>query len=255
MAKKKKIILVIIIVLVVLLKMCTASGGDSKTAVKLSDYTYDEYIMYATMTKGYGMILDSLKSPKSAEFMGIGYNAEADVAYYCVLAENGFGGTVKSYIMYSPQNDSIYEHDDVKYDYDHADVFRTMDDLIIFMKAAKDADYTDVPPKTENEKMGQYTSAEKKMYEDILAGIENLNILYDDVSIVGCRYEKSTGSVYFYFMGEDITGMPVMTYASYSDRGGYEGDAYERLYNEAEMEVSMHEIRAYESAKEKDITR
>lgn len=234
----------------------TVEYNNSSDSNELSAYTYDEYVMYSNMTIGYSYVLDALKNPKSAEFLGISYNPEANVAYFCVLAENDFGGTTKSYISYSAKYDSISESDDLKYDYDSAEINRTLDDLYAFMDAIENADESDVPTPTVNESLDAYSTSDREMYELLIAGIDELSVFYEDLLIIGYKYSTDTKNAYFYFTGEDFGGTSVMTYASYSDGLGLmPSDAYKALYENADIEVYSFEIAEYEEAIKKDISK
>lgn len=251
----------IFVAVVLLLMTCvwveyTESNSSENNSSKLSTYTYDEYVMYSTMTKGYGKIMDSLKNPKSADFLGISYNADANIAYYCVIAENDFGGNTKSYIQYSRKTDKLYEDDSLKYYYDSAEIQRSFDDLLAFMKAAENADESDVPTQGTNEALEAYSKSDREMYELIIAGVDELNIFYDDLLIVGYKYSTDSKDAYFYFTGDDSDGKPVMTYASYSDvLGLMSSDAYQSLYENADVEVYSFEIENYKEATKKDISK
>lgn len=251
----------IFIVVLLLILACVfveeaESSSEKAPSNELSTYTYDEYIMYATMTNGYGKILDSLKNPKSADFLGISYDPEANIAYYCVIAENDFGGNTKSYIQYSRKTGKIYEDDSLKYDYDNAEIHRTVDDLFTFMKAAENADESDVPTQGINEALETYSKSEREMYELIISGIDELSVFYDDLLIVGYKYSTESKDAYFYFTGEDSGGSLVMTYASYSDGLGLmPSDAYKSFYENADVEVYSFEIDDYKEAKKKDISK
>ena len=119
--------------------------------------------MYSTMTKGYSKALDSLKNPKTADFLGISYDPETEMVYFCVIAENSFGANTKCYIAYSKLYDNIDEGDDRKYYYESAEIKKTMSDLFAFMEAAKNSNEDDVPKPTENEKLAEYSYEEKAM--------------------------------------------------------------------------------------------
>lgn len=223
---------------------------------ELSSYTYDEYVMYSTMAKGYAMVLDSLKNPNSAEFMGISYNPDANVAYYCVIAENDFGGNTKSYIRYSAKNNTIYEDDSLKYYYDTAEIKRTFDDLFAFMKAAETADESDVPTQGRNEAFEAYTESEQKIYELMIRGADALDSRYSNLSIFSYKYSTDTDEAYFWFTAE-IDGSLLGSYASYSNAVGLVvSDAYKTLYDEADVEKYTFEIEDYQEAKnKKDISK
>ncbi len=222
----------------------------------LSSYTYDEYVMYSTMTKGYALVLDSLKNPKSAEFMGISYSPDANVAYYCVIAENDFGGNTKSYIRYSAKYDNIYEDDSLKYYYDTAEIKRSFDDLFAFMKAAETADESDVPTQGRNEAFEAYTKSEQKIYDLLIRGTGALDSRYSNLFIFGYKYSTDRDEAYFFFTAE-INGSPFGSYASYSNTVGLVvADDYKTLYEEADVEKYAFEIEDYQEAKnKKDISK
>lgn len=232
-----------------------SNENDVPEKSALSTYTYDEYVMYSTMTRGYGKILDSLKNPKTADCLGISYDAENNIAYFCFIAENDFGGNTKSYIQYSRKMDKIYEDDSVKYYYDSSEIHRSFDDLLAFMKAAETADESDVPTQGVNEALEAYSKAEQKMYELLIGGIDSLDAHYDDLFIVGYKYSTSDETAYFFFTGEEY-GSLVGSYASYTRGAGLMvSDAYETFYTNADMTIYPFEIDEFREARKKDISK
>ena len=213
--------------------------------LKLSDYTYDEFIMYYTMTLGYGAILDALKNPKTAEILGISYNPENKMAYFCVLAENDFGGNTKSYISFGYNRRSITESDNLKDDYDSSSIHRTMDDLMLFMKAAENADESEMPTDDIDSKLAMYSENDKKMFALFAEGGDYVDNWYDNVFVIGYKYDSSTETAYFYFMGDDIDGI-ASTYARYNEEFGFDAhDAFEQQYNSADITIYQYEIDNY----------
>lgn len=222
---------------------------------KLSSYTYDEYVMYSTMTRGYGKILDSLKNPRTADCLGISYDEENNIAYFCIIAENDFGGNTKSYIQYSRKTDKIYEDDSMKYYYDSAEINRSFDDLYAFMKAAETADESDVPTQGVNEALEAYSTTEQKMYELLIGGADSLEAHYDDLFIVGYKYSTSDETAYFFFTGKEY-GSLVGSHASYTRGAGLMvSDAYETFYENADITIYPFEIDEFKEARKKDISK
>lgn len=230
--------------------------SDSSASSGLSTYTYDEYRMYSTMLFGFNKLMDSLKNPNSVELLGIAYNPEADVAYYCVIAENDFGGKTKSYISYGGKSQEMYESDDHKYSYDSATVKRTFNDLKLFIDAVQNAEDADVPTKPTNEALNAYSTEEQKMFNLVIAGLKELEVLYDDLTVIGHKYSTEYKKVYFWFGGMPSGGKGVVTYASYSDGLGImSSDAYKELYDNADVDIYSFEIEDYKDAIKKDLSK
>ena len=224
--------------------------------MSVADYTYDEYVMYSTMTKGYAKVLDSLKNPKSADFLGISYDPEAEMVYFCVIAENSFGGNTKCYIAYSKLYDKIDEGDDRKYYYESAEIKKTMDDLLVFMEAVKHSNDDDVPKPTVNEKLAEYSDEEKEMFEMFIEGIDWLNMMYDDVMIIYCKYDAETKDAYFEFTStEKNDNEIILSYAWYNDLIGLEvGEQYKEAFENSDITHFEFEVDNYKDAKKKDIS-
>lgn len=229
---------------------------EQESQKTVADYTYDEYVMYSTMTKGYSKALDSLKNPKTADFLGISYDPEAEMVYFCVIAENSFGANTKCYIAYSKLYDKIDEGDDRKYYYESAEIKKTMNDLLVFMEAAKNSDEDDVPKPTTNEKLTEYSYEEKEMYEMFIEGIDWINLLYDDVMIIYCKYDSETQDVYFEFTSKEGPHNTInLHYAWYNDVIGLEvGEQYKEAFENADITHYEFEVNNYKEAKKKDIS-
>ncbi|MGN1218039.1 MAG: hypothetical protein ACI4TD_08685 [Phocaeicola sp.] len=224
------------------------ADNSTKHTLKMSDYTYDEFIMYYTMTLGYGATLDALKNPKSAEFLGIAYDPESRIAYFCALAENDFGGKTKSYISYDYSSQSLRESDGLKYNYDSAPIHRTMADLQLFMDIAKTADESEVPVDDTAEKLAGYTKGEQTMYANFIEGYNALTLLYDNVVVLEYKYNSDDDTAYFRFYGYDV-GDLVSTYARYNKRFGFDAhDAFAQQFENADTTVPSFEIKKYKDA-------
>ena len=221
----------------------------------LSVYTYDEYIMYCTMLNGYEKILSNLKNP-NADFLGISYDPDSNIAYFCVLAENDFGGRTKSYISCN-RNSVIDESDYLKYYYDSCEIKRTMADLQLFVNAVENSDESDVPVNNSQERLSNYSLNDQKMYEMFIRGIDAVELLYDNVVILGYKYDTLQNSAYFYFTGEEIgTGKTVLTYANYTNYYDlYVSDSYKYFFDDADIEVFFKDIADYRLAIKKDISK
>lgn len=238
------------------IRIDTPTSYNQNNPNTLSSYTYDEYVMYSTMTKGYVKALDSLKNPKTADFLGVSYSPESEMVYFCVIAENSFGANTKCYIAYSKQYDKIDEGDDRKYYYESAEIQKTMDDLFTFMEAAKNSDDDNVPKSIPNEKLAEYSSEEKAMYEMFIEGIDWINMLYDDVLVVYCKYDSKTKDVYFEFSGtEKYSNKIILSYAWYNNIVGLEvGEQYKEAFENADITHYEFEVEDYKEAKKKDIS-
>lgn len=222
----------------------------------VSSYTYDEYVMYSTMLKGYAKVLNALKNPKTADFLGISYDPESEMVYFCVLADNSFGANTKCYIAYSKLYDKLDEGDDRKYYYESAEIKKTMKDLTAFMEAVENSNDEDIPQPTVNEKLSVYSSEEKEMFEILIEGIDDIKNLYDDVTFFNCKYNSKTENAYFSFLGKEIYSNRLETYyAWYNDTLGLRvGDQYKDDYENSDISYYEFEVNRYREAKKKDIS-
>lgn len=119
-------------------KSVTTQKSDG--VINLTSYTYEEFAMYKTMLKGYVEVLDSLKNPKSADFLGISYDPDNDLVYFYVIAENSFGGNAKCYISYSGRYNNLNEGSSIQYYYESTEIKKSINDIYVFIEAVENSD-------------------------------------------------------------------------------------------------------------------
>lgn len=187
------------------------------------DYNYDEVMMYLTMYAGYGSVLNSLKNPTSAQFYDIAYDDTDNYVYFCLIAENSFGGHVKTYMRYDGKSQSLSEEDYYQELYNDCSITRSVDQIIAAYENISamsdqelDAIVSEYEDKLENI---PFTADEVAMYECAIAGENALTKHFDKLEIIVSRWDPENQRAYFMFSGY-LLGEEQYGYASYSESLG-----------------------------------